>query len=167
MLKFINNFVLSTQSHRVRSKASEMFKISTYVSLFVVSSIFFSDSSLAKTVCSTEVVKEEGTPTLSAEMLDAMFDAISTNTFILDEPYTVINKKKFCADEGDSKIGSANSFETFSSVPNPSPTPREGDIQSVSQTRADGTRTWTYTYIDGVWVLTGYKYNPAITDAEP
>ena len=145
-------------------KMPEFFKISTYVSFFVVLSVVSSDASLAKTVCSTEVVKEKGTPTLSAEILDAMYDAISTNKFVLDEPYTVISKKKFCTGEGAPKIGSANSFETFSSVPNPDPTPREGDIQSVTQTRDDGTWTWTYTFINGTWVLTEYKYIPTTNE---
>lgn len=70
------------------------------------------------------MVKEEGSPTLSPGLLDAMYEAISTNAFDLD------------------------------------PTPKEGDKQTVTQTRADGTRTWSYTYINGGWVLTGYKYTP-------
>lgn len=115
-------------------KPSDVFKLCTYVSFFVVSSIVFSGSPLAKTVCSTEVVKEEGTPTLSPGLIDAMYEAISSNAFDLDEPYTVMIEKHFCKGAGDK--------------------------QTVTQTRADGTRTWTYTNMNGVWVLIVYKYTP-------
>lgn len=165
MLKYIHNFALSTKSHRVHLKPSDFLKSVTYVSFFVVSSIIFSGSTLAKTVCSTEVIKEEGTPTLSPGLIEAMYEAISTNAFYLDEPYTVISKKHFCTGVGKSNTGSESSFETFNNVPDPDPTPKEGDKQAVTQTRADGTRTWTYTYINGVWVLTGYKYTP-LPDAD-
>ncbi|RUO73826.1 hypothetical protein CWI80_00205 [Pseudidiomarina sediminum] len=138
MRNYIHNLALSTTSHHVRSKTSEIFKVSTYVSLFVVLSIFSSGTSSAKTVCTTEVIKDENSPTLSPDMLDALSEAISANTFILDEPYTVITKKKGCSGEDDT--------------------------QSVTQTRSDGTRTWTYTFIDEAWLLTGYKH--ALTASE-
>ena len=165
MLKCIHNSVLSIKNHRVRFKPSDVFKLGTYISFFVVSSIIFSGSTLAKTFCSTEVVEEKGTPALSPGLIDAMYEAISTNTFDLDEPYTLITKKHFCTGVGKSNIGSESSFETFNNVPDPDPTPKEGDKQTVKQTRADGTREWTYTYINGVWVLTGYKYTP-LPDAD-
>lgn len=139
MLNYIHNLALSTTSHHVRSKTSEIFKVSTYVSLFVVLSIFSSGTSSAKTVCTTEVIKDENSPTLSADMLDVMSEAISANTFILDEPYTVITQKKGCSDEDDT--------------------------QSVTQARTDGTRTWTYTFINGSWVLTEYKHIPTTNKA--
>lgn len=165
MLKNIHNFLLSSKRHRARLKSSNVFKLGTYVSIFVVSFIVFSGSTLAKTVCSTEVVEEKGTPTLSSGLIDAMYEAISTNTFDLDEPFTLISKKHFCTGVGDSNKGADSSFETLNSVPNPDPAPKEGDKQTVKQTRADGTREWTYTYIDGVWVLTAYKYTP-LPDAD-
>ena len=165
MFKYIHNFLLSTKSHRVRVKSSVVFKLGTYVSFFVVSSLVFSGSTLAKTVCSTEVIEEKGTPTLSSGLIDAMYEAISTNTFALDEPYTLISKKHFCTGVGKSNKGTESSLETFNSVPNPDPAPKEGDKQTVKQTRADGTREWTYTYMNGVWVLTGYKYTP-LPDAD-
>ncbi|OIM99635.1 hypothetical protein BFR57_03460 [Idiomarina sp. MD25a] len=160
MLKYIHHFVLSIKNHRVRLKLSGVFKLGTYVSFFVVSSMLFSSSTFAKTVCNTQVVKEEGSPTLSPGLIDAMYEAINTNAFDLDEPYTLISKKHFCTGGGKSSIGAENSFETFNDIPNPDPTPKEGDKQTVTQTRADGTRTWSYTYINGGWVLTGYKYTP-------
>ncbi|AXT38280.1 hypothetical protein D1814_06150 [Alteromonas sp. BL110] len=160
MPKYIHNSLSSNKSHRTRSKSPKLVKLGTYVSLFVVSFIVFSGSTLAKTVCSTEVVEEKGTPNLSSGLIDAMYEAISTNTFDLDEPYTLISKKHFCTGVGDSNKGADSSFETLNSVPNPDPAPKEGDKQTVKQTRADGTREWTYTYVDGVLVLTGYKYIP-------
>ena len=111
------------------------------------------------------MVEEKGTPTLSSGLIDAMYEAISTNTFDLDEPYTLISKKHFCMGVGESNKGAESSFETLNSVPNPDPAPKEGDKQTVKQTRADGTREWTYTYVNGVWVLTGYKYTP-LPDAD-
>lgn len=165
MPKYIHNFLSSNKSHRARSKPPKVVKLGTYVSLFVVSFIVFPGSTLAKTVCSTEVVEEKGTPTLSSGLIDAMYEAISTNTFDLDEPYTLISKKHFCMGVGESKKGAESSFETLNSVPNPGPAPKEGDKQTVKQTRADGTREWTYTYVNGVWVLTGYKYTP-LPDAD-
>ncbi|PWW07949.1 MULTISPECIES: hypothetical protein [Pseudidiomarina] len=160
MIQYIHEFALSTKNHRVRLNPSDVFKLGTYVSFFVVSSIVFSGSTYAKAVCSTQVIEEEGSPTLSPGLIDAMYEAISTNTFDLDEPYTVISKKHFCTGLGKSNIGSESAFDTFNNVPNPDPTPKEDDKQTVTQTRADGTRTWSYTYINGVWVLTGYKYTP-------
>ena len=165
MLRFIKYLVLSIKIHRVPSKLSNLFKIGTYASFFVISTIIFSSSTLAKTVCSNEEVKEEDPPTLSSELIDAMYEAISSNAFNLDEPYTVMSEKHFCTGVGKSNIGSESSFETFNNVPDPDPTPKEGDKQTVKQTRADGTREWTYTYINGVWVLTGYKYTP-LPDAD-
>ena len=160
MPRYIHNFLSSTKCHRARSKPPKVVKLGTYVSLFVVSFIVFPGSTLAKTVCSTEVVEEKGTPTLSSGLIDAMYEAISNNTFDLDEPYTLISKKHFCMGVGESNKGAESSFETLNSVPNPDPAPKEGEKQTVKQTRADGTREWTYTYVDGVWILTGYKYIP-------
>ena len=165
MLKYIHSFLLSNKSHRVRVKSPIEFKLGAYVTFFVVSSIVFSGSTLAKTVCSTEVVEEKGTPTLSSELIDAMHEAISTNTFDLNEPYTLISKKHFCTGVGKSNKGTESAFEAFNRVPNPDPAPKEGDKKTVKQTRADGTREWTYTYLNGVWVLTGYKYTP-LPDAD-
>ena len=165
MLKYIHSFLFSNKSHRVRVKSPIVFKLGAYVTFFVVSSIVFSGSTLAKTVCSTEVVEEKGNPTLSSELIDAMYEAISTNTFALDEPYTLISKKHFCSGVVKSNKGTESAFETFNSVPNPDLAPKEGDKQTVKQTRADGTREWTYTYMNRVWVLTGYKYTP-LPDAD-
>ena len=134
MLRFIKYLVLSIKIHRVPSKLSNLFKIGTYASFFVISTIIFSSSTLAKTVCSNEEVKEEDPPTLSSELIDAMYEAISSNAFNLDEPYTVMSEKHFCTGVGDK--------------------------QTVTQTRADGTRTWTYTNMKGFWTLTEYKYTP-------
>jgi hypothetical protein len=94
-----------------------------------------------------------------------MHEAISTNTFDLNEPYTLISKKHFCTGVGKSNKGTESAFEAFNRVPNPDPAPKEGDKKTVKQTRADGTREWTYTYLNGVWVLTGYKYTP-LPDAD-
>lgn len=80
------------------------------------------------------MVKEEDPPTLSSELIDAMYEAISSNEFNLDEPYTVMSDIHFCAGAGDK--------------------------QTVTQTRADGTRTWTYTNMNRFWILTEYKYTP-------
>ncbi|MFC3202796.1 hypothetical protein ACFOEW_13345 [Alteromonas oceani] len=134
MLRFIKYLVLSNNIHRVHSKLSDVFKIGTYASFFVISTIIFSSSTLAKTVCIDEMVKEEDPPTLSSELIDAMYEAISSNEFNLDEPYTVMSEIHFCAGAGDK--------------------------QTVTQTRADGTRTWTYTNMNRFWILTEYKYTP-------
>jgi len=134
MLRFIKYLVLSIKIHRVLSKLSDLFNRGTYASFFLVSSIIFSGSTIAKTVCSNEEVKEEAHPTLSSELIDAMYEAISSNAFDLDEPYTVMSEKHFCTGVGEK--------------------------QTVTQTRSDGTRTWTYTNMNGFWILTEYKYTP-------
>ncbi|MBY6062970.1 hypothetical protein [Pseudidiomarina sediminum] len=139
MRNYINNLVLSTTSYRVRSRTSEIFRITTYASFFVVLSIFSAGTSSAKTVCTTEVVTDENSPMLSPDMLDALSEAISANTFNLDEPYTVITKKKGCSGEDDT--------------------------QSVIQARDNGSWAWTYTSINGSWVLTEYKHIPTTNKA--
>ncbi|MDG6099195.1 hypothetical protein EXU34_17215 [Alteromonas sp. ZYF713] len=134
MLRFIKYLVLSIKIHRVPSKLSNSFNIGTYASFLVISTLIFSGSTLAKTVCSNEEVKEADTTTLSSELIDAMYEAISSNAFNLDETYTVMSEKHFCTGAGDK--------------------------QTVTQTKADGTRTWTYTNMNGFWILTEYKYTP-------
>ncbi len=155
-----NDILLSHYNHRKRYKSSVM-KKSVYMAFFLFSSIVFSSPTLAKSVCKTVVTKEEGTPALSPELMDAMHDVIIANSFDPDEPFTLISTKKVCTE--------GNIPGVLDAIPSPSPTPQEGDTYSTSQTRRDAngvayTYTWTYTYTNGNWEITGYSKDPAPPD---
>ena len=118
----------------------------------------FASPSFAGTVCSSSVVTQEGSIDANDSLMYAMESFILSNDFDPSLPYKVTSKKSQCSKLN--KAQQSTDRNTQNGIPLPDPSPSEGDKKTVTQTRSDGTRSWTYTYIDGAWVLTGWSFTP-------
>ena len=122
--------------------------------------ITMSNTMLADTVCTNFKTVKSNTPEVINELIPSMDGAIKRGEFDPALPFTVTSEGKRCK-KTDNK-------ELLQYTLQPSEiTPKEHVSKTITQVRNDGTRTYTYTNLNGVWVLTSYEFVPVTTPEAP
>jgi hypothetical protein len=130
-----------------------------------VMGMVFAAPSFAGTVCSKNVVTQVGNIDSNDPLMYAMESIILSKDFDPSLPYKVTSKTSRCSELGKAK--QSPDRNSLNGIPGPDPSPSEGDVRTVTQPRDDGTRSWTYTFIDDQWVLTGYSFIPKTEEEAP
>ena len=152
---------------RREEKATKLRKQSSIRWLAALSVLLFSGSALAETMCSNDVITKESNQALGSELLDAMSEMIASRAFDPTLPFELISKRKDCVDIDEADRPHLNKAHSPDGQANPVFSPKEGNTQTVNQSQTNGARTWTYTYLNGVWVLTEYRFLPEKNPTTP